>query len=1398
MIKKYRDYFAIDPEYFPAVDEKLIDQGKVDWKKFYPHATFVSLLKNVVRVLERKDKLSLWVEGSYGTGKSHAVLTLKKLLDAPVAELSEYFDRYNLDKDLLNKFKGLKESDGEILTVHRYGSSSIYGDRDLILAVQESVKKALIEKGIQNQGEAALKDAALSWLQDETNQDYFNSLITKKHSALFAGDDVHAVISKLRSYTDAALISLMNKIFKVADDAGINALKLDIDGLVAWLNSIISNNKLKAIVFIWDEFTEYFSHNRNSLTGFQRLAQMSASAPFYLCIVTHKSKALFDDADRDSKILDRFVSPTCKLELPENIAFQLMGQALEKNSDPAVFQEWTEFADDLNDRLRDSRKHVMECAKISDAELMGILPIHPYTALLLKHISSGYASDQRSMFDFIKNDRGDEIKGFQWFIDNYGPMDEDALLSIDMLWDFFYEKGKNNLPIDVRSILNTCGQYENKLLPDEIKVLRTILLLQAISQRVGDSVALFIPNDKNINNAYDGTTLENGAAGRIAQKLVRDGILYQKPMGNNTFQFAAITGKNGVIDPVTFEKQKKQYLEEKTSSFILKGELSSAIALPPALAMRYVLKCVSADSLVATINQMRNQELSYGNKIMLVATFARNEEESASIVKLIREKIADTSYHIHFIDTGSTPLGPAALDRYAENTAYECCYRGKDNKLADDYAKKAIEVLSEWKDKIVNGEFMVYSAENPQGERAANITALLDLLRQINLKKYPMSLESFMNVTETMFSANSLKQGVQCGAKEDVSGAYRSGNPATKLENALDGAWKSPRYWEGNAASKPIGRIKKELEAVVAKSFDASGRISIKEIYNTFAGGSFGFMPCNLTAFVLGFLLKEYAVDSYQWSDGQTSTVMSVSKLQEMIDEIIKLQNTPNPRYKDKYIVAMTDEEKTFNECSSKVFDIPLNQCVSIEQTRNRIRLKMRELAFPIWCVKNILGEFSFSTDLKIMETLIDDFGGVANNQNLGGGRSDTDIALEIGKLCREHKSAIKDLALVLTKENCQKGMVTFLTVFEDGILPKLATEANDNGRYLNIIKKKFDADSANWVWNKETAEQKISEVISEYKILAESRKAGIFASSIMEVVQEWCDKARNIKLSYELIESQLDDVKPFLKILVQIKRTGTLLDSQQKDFLAALESHLGAFQHFYSEQLKYFRGICKFYLEGFSEEECSEIFATIPWDVFTKGKSEYLNIVQTKVNDFKKTQGKTKLRTFWKEKTGTNSPREWSALNLIPIFCLIPENELQTARAAFGVLHRNNPEQHDIENALVYLEKATFFAALKDENVCNKAFAEKIIKNFFTMLDDVNAVKTYLRDKLTLDPYDWFGSPEVERKLKDYAQSKYDLEGSDRALSIIENMDEDKLKSYLKRLVKDNMIVGMEIIKDK
>ena len=72
MRKLYQDYFRIDPKYYAAVTAELIERGKVDWRSFYPHETFVRLLETTERVLSGSATRSIWVEGPYGAGKSHA------------------------------------------------------------------------------------------------------------------------------------------------------------------------------------------------------------------------------------------------------------------------------------------------------------------------------------------------------------------------------------------------------------------------------------------------------------------------------------------------------------------------------------------------------------------------------------------------------------------------------------------------------------------------------------------------------------------------------------------------------------------------------------------------------------------------------------------------------------------------------------------------------------------------------------------------------------------------------------------------------------------------------------------------------------------------------------------------------------------------------------------------------------------------------------------------------------------------------------------------------------------------------------------------------------------------------------------------------------------------------
>lgn len=106
------------------------------------------------------------------------------------------------------------------------------------------------------------------------------------------------------------------------------------------------------------------------------------------------------------------------------------------------------------------------------------------------------------------------------------------------------------------------------------------------------------------------------------------------------------------------------------------------------------------------------------------------------------------------------------------------------------------------------------------------------------------------------------------------------------------------------------------------------------------------------------------------------------------------------------------------------------------------------------------------------MVELIDGFSDIANS-GAASKKTDSDIAISIGALCIEHEDASDDLKSILSSAKCKEGMDAYLHQFEDGELVKLAEIVSDNGQYINRLRKKFDADAANWVWNKETADQK-------------------------------------------------------------------------------------------------------------------------------------------------------------------------------------------------------------------------------------------------------------------------------------------------------------------------------------
>ena len=183
----------------------------------------------------------------------------------------------------------------------------------------------------------------------------------------------------------------------------------------------------------------------------------------------------------------------------------------------------------------------------------------------------------------------------------------------------------------------------------------------------------------------------------------------------------------------------------------------------------------------------------------------------------------------------------------------------------------------EWKQKVLNGAFILYTPENKSGVRVANFDSLCDELKNINQQVYYCGLEQF-NLIDNMFMKGPLAQGAECGINQDLKSTFRSANKNTSLETALNGVWKVDKYWEDQKKKNlPVVRIKQEVERIIKEGFEnTSGRVSIMSIYEALEKVPFGFMPNNVTAFIMGFVLKEYANSNYFWSNDSTSESMSV------------------------------------------------------------------------------------------------------------------------------------------------------------------------------------------------------------------------------------------------------------------------------------------------------------------------------------------------------------------------------------------------------------------------------------------------------------------------------------------------------------------------------------------
>lgn len=1403
----YNDYFDIKYRH-PETDQSEMDSNPDGWKYTYPHSTFVSLLKRTEKMLARSDQMgkhSIWIHGSYGTGKSQVTWALRKLLVCSDEDFNAYFDAdtpLKAEGDLKKKLAGHRHA-RKIVVADRNGSDGIAGPDDLIEAIFESLSKALDAAGVPYEQGKTLRGGIVKWLEGAQERAYFESYMKAPpycYKGCFAGKNADDVLAILKGDSDENYVkALLKGIRDFAREKGVNALRFSKEDLAAWIQETVEQNNIH-LVLVWDEFSAFFKNNKTKLDTLQAIASLSNATRFNLIIVTHFTTSILPENDASAQIIvDRF-KPTVEISMPENIAFELIGSALKVK--PAFKDEWSSIADDLNDRMVHARQRVVKMLRdVKEDVFRAMLPFHPYAALVLKNIAVLFDSNQRSMFTFIAAD--EDARAFKWFIKNHEP-DNGDILSVDMLWDYFYETGhnklgtgdtgKSNLDAQVRAILEVYPGKSGNLTQKEKRVLKTILMFQALAKKLNNPPE-FLATEENLRLAFEGVDELEGSVGiHIATKLVNvDRILFEDEVsGKRVYQAPMAMGGRDLQE---IEKLKENYLQTTQTKDMMNGwKWTDLLQLPCPLERRFDIRLASSTSFKNVLGQLLAQN-SNGYRMRAVVVIGRDDNDAQQARTAIENALKDPrNANVVFIDATSTHLGQDEFAKWADFKARASYYARKDTQQSNNALSEAEKVMTAWRDRIAIGDFTVYTKRSPSGVVCHAAPEVGGEMRLSVMDRYPLALEFTDKIIGTQLNPAAKPEvmaGVYGGLARLPPGE-KGGKMNMAAEKALLGqALDMADYWK-SAPMLPISKIKAKVEQKIRHAFrpDGEGRIEIGEIVETLLGE--GFMPTALHGYLTGFLLKEYVGGDYRFiQDGKSPPLDAQNLTAAILASFKKVAGTLTGHYHEAFIGILTPEQRRFADLAKAVFRLGDN--ASIDVVAQQLAVRIGELQYPLWC-------FMYLPEAESCKYYVDRFMLLTNPANQKGVTL-AGVATEIGQMVAGDPGAESRLSALFTKEKAIEAMNLWLDEFEGGAFREVSREINVSDP-LSDVRRCFGSNGV-WLWDRDTGVKEIRALLRDYRIVAESIRRGFITpvNSFEECMASWRDKTRTLRIPCATLMSLRPQSKKFLSLLRDIANGGRLEhDGSREGFFHELTDNGDVNADTLNACPSLFKSTYGEQLSGLDDGEMDDIYLKgLEMTSFTLDKFAYEQMLVQKVHEVKSQQGRTKLLGLWRGKTGTDTPRDWSKRTMTPLLAMLPPEGfslMNDLRDALETANDKTASATRVESALEFFSTHPETLDWFNESYADEAFRRYVLGRYSGVLDDLEFVRSSLAKNLGQDPDKWKFDSRLDETLRKLAESEYNRHCAERVRAKVVEMNPDEAKRYLMELVMNSLDVGLSILK--
>ena len=481
------------------------EEDEKHWKDFIPHTDFLKLLEKILRALEdpKRKYTSLWLQGSYGVGKTHACSVISHLLHDDWEAIKDYVEKRIEKPQITQKLKRFRE-ERRYLPVFLKGTESAPNLEFMNIYVKKAIEDKLLQIGV----EPPIYE--INNLLDLIEKEDEEKLLEK----IVDYDSKEKLLEELREGKSTAL----NACYNYVREKGWYQ-EVDLKKWLKEVNTRIRERGYTGIILIWDEFTEVLDQGPKYLGKIQNI--LAENPEVFLIIVTHRFSDYYKryyDEETFRKIQDRFIHH--RLELLENITFYILKNTIIRK------EKWKEYAEKFTSRLPlDSFLKLLNVDKVKKEDLKALYPIHPYTVILGNYISRTMFSATRSLFSFLFGPEG-ALKLFE-----NKTVEEEPFLTVDYLWDYFEkELWERDYGDKARDVINHYSNNKEKLSGSHLKVYKTLLVLNLIYKQSQEVREFTKPSENNVKLAYSGV-YEEREIEKILEDIDKKGILRKNPEG---------------------------------------------------------------------------------------------------------------------------------------------------------------------------------------------------------------------------------------------------------------------------------------------------------------------------------------------------------------------------------------------------------------------------------------------------------------------------------------------------------------------------------------------------------------------------------------------------------------------------------------------------------------------------------------------------------------------------------------------------------------------------------------------------------------------------------------------------------------------------------------------------